>query len=379
VRVVFLTHNYPRWPGDFSGAALGALSRALLRRGVSVRVVTPSEDASDRIELDGVPVQRVRIPSRLANILFDQEAFASRLSSPRRWGVVLRIWHLLKTAARRELAAGTDLVHAHCWVPAGLAAPSGVPVVLTAQGMDAALLRKSRLARGTARPSFHRMAVVTAVSRSIGEAIQNFTGRFLGTDHIYPLPIDSRGFSWTRGGGGAVLVGRLDSAGRVELALQTVAVLASCGHQLALTVVGQGRRLPELQQQAKRLGIAALIRFVGPLPPDQARGYLARADLMLITGRAETSAVAAQEALISGVPVVACWDSGAPVDVVPQSGAGRLSLPSPEALAESVLSLKGDKNFLAAGRLVGEAWRARLAPEQVAQVCEGWYRDALGR
>jgi glycosyltransferase involved in cell wall biosynthesis len=115
------------------------------------------------------------------------------------------------------------------------------------------------------------------------------------------------------------------------------------------------------------------------MPPDQALSHLARADLMLVTTRGEVSAVAAQEALISGVPVVACWDSGAPVDVVPQSGAGRLSLPAAEALAECVLSLQTDRDALAAGRLVGEAWRTRLAPDHVAQVYEGWYRDALGK
>jgi glycosyltransferase involved in cell wall biosynthesis len=115
------------------------------------------------------------------------------------------------------------------------------------------------------------------------------------------------------------------------------------------------------------------------MPADQARGYLVRADLMLLTTRGEGSAVAAQEALISGVPVVACWDSGAPVDVVPETGAGRLSLPSAEALAECVLSLRSDKDALAVGRLFGEAWRTRLAPDHVAQVCEGWYRDALAR
>jgi len=82
---------------------------------------------------------------------------------------------------------------------------------------------------------------------------------------------------------------------------------------------------------------------------------------------------------ISGVPVVTCWDSGAPVDVVPQAGAGRLSLPAAEALAECVMSVRADRDALAASRLVGEAWRTRLAPDHVAQVYEGWYRDALGR
>jgi hypothetical protein len=81
--------------------------------------------------------------------------------------------------------------------------------------------------------------------------------------------------------------------------------------------------------------------------------------------------------LISGIPVIACWDSGAAVDIVPQSGAGRLTLPSPEALARSVLELQADPDRLTMARLVGESWRARLAPDHVAELCEGWYRDAL--
>jgi glycosyltransferase involved in cell wall biosynthesis len=275
--------------------------------------------------------------------------------------------------------SGADLVHAHWWIPSGIAVPAGVPLVLTVQGPDAGLLRVSRIARALARPLFHRVALVTAVSRSIAESIQNLTGRFVGSDQIHPLPIDSRALPWTRGGAGAVLMGRLDDGGRVTLALQTIAVLASCGHDLSLTVIGAGRQLAALQQQAQRLGISALVRFVGAMPPDEARGFLARADLMLLTAQAEASAVVAQEALISGVPIVACWDSGAPVDVVPESGAGRLSLPSADALAECVLSLQGDKDRLAVSRLVGESWRTRLAPDRVAQVCEGWYRDALGQ
>lgn len=43
MRVVFLTHNYPRWPGDLSGSFLGTLAAALVRRGIEVRVVAPSD------------------------------------------------------------------------------------------------------------------------------------------------------------------------------------------------------------------------------------------------------------------------------------------------------------------------------------------------
>ena len=379
MRVVFLTHNYPRWPGDYSGAALATLARALVRRGVSVRVVALGEDPAERTEQDGIPIRRVGISNRLGQTIFDQDAFAARLRSPRRWELLLRLWRRLRPAAEREVSAGADLVHAHWWMPSGLATPAGVPQVLTLQGTDAGLMRSSRLARAAARRLLGRTSLVTAVSRSIGETVQNLTGRFVGTEHVHPLPIESRGRPWTRGGSGAVVMGRLDEAGRIGLALETVAILASRGHKLPLTVIGEGRHRDALQQQARRLGVSELVRFVGAMPPDQALGHLARADLMLLTTQGELSAVSAQEALISGVPVVTCWDSGVPVDVVPQSGAGRLSLPAADALAECVLSLHADRDALAASRLVGEAWRTRLAPDHVAQVYEGWYRDALGR
>jgi hypothetical protein len=53
-------------------------------------------------------------------------------------------------------------------------------------------------------------------------------------------------------------------------------------------------------------------------------------------------------------------------------------LPSGEAIGDAVLELLNDPDRLAVGRLVGESWRARLAPDHVAELCEGWYREALG-
>jgi glycosyltransferase involved in cell wall biosynthesis len=193
------------------------------------------------------------------------------------------------------------------------------------------------------------------------------------------MPIDSRNHPWTRGGGGGVVIASLVGPARVELAIETVAVLASCGHDLPLTIMGDGPERAALEQRATRLGVSALVRFVGDLPLEQIRAYLGRADLLLFTGCGEGTALPALEAFITGVPVIACWDSGAAVDIVPESGAGRLSLPSPEALADNVLSLQADADRLSMGRLVGESWRARLAPDHVAELCEKWYRDALAR
>jgi glycosyltransferase involved in cell wall biosynthesis len=379
VRVVFLTHNYPRWPGDLSGSFLGTLAAALVRRGIEVRVVAPSDAGQGgEDDIEGVHVRRVRYASARAETLAYHGTMLTALRAPGGWRALAGLWRALRRGAREELAAGAALVHAHWWVPAGLAAPAGAPLVLTVHGTDAALLRRSRLARRLARPLFERARVVTAVSRELAGWVQNATGRHVPNDHVHPMPVDTTGWPWTVGGGGAVVIARLTAQKRIHLAIDTTAFLASCGHDLPLTIVGDGPERTALERQVERLGVGPFVRFTGAVPPADVPRLLATADVMLFPAQGEGFGLAAAEALMAGVPVVACWDGGGLIDIVPESGAGRLTLPSAEALSDATLDLLQDPQRLALTRLVGESWRSRLSPEHVAELCEGWYREALG-
>ena len=376
MRVVFLTHNYPRRTTDLSGNPQGTLARALMRRGISVRVVTPGDDGRET-EVDGVPVHQVRVARSIRQMTSRNDRIASALKTPIGWVFLSRLRHALRLAVRQEISAGADLLHAHGWLPAGLSTPPGIPLVLTVYGADAGLLKHSRIARSLARPLFQRASIVTAVSREAGNWVQAGAGRLVEAPQVHPMPVDTRGYPWTRGGGGAVVISRLIASKRVELAIEAAAVLASGGHNIPLTIVGDGPERSALEQRTRRLGLSALVHFAGAMSIAEARVYLERADVMLYTPRGEGSARTAIEALASGVPVIANWDAGAAVDIVPESGPGRLTLPSAEAIAGCVLDLQRDPDRLTMGRLVGESWRARLAPDNVAELCEGWYRNAL--
>jgi glycosyltransferase involved in cell wall biosynthesis len=192
------------------------------------------------------------------------------------------------------------------------------------------------------------------------------------------MPVDTAAWPWTTGGGGTIVVSRLTPQKRINLAIETTAFLASCGHDLPLTIVGDGPEREALERQVERLGIAPFVRFAGAVPPSEVTAFLGRADVMLFPAQGEGFGLAAAEALMAGVPVVACWDGGGLLDVVPETGAGRLTLPSAEALSDAALDLLQDPDRMALARLVGESWRARLSPDHVAALCEGWYREALG-
>ncbi|MBA3345929.1 MAG: glycosyltransferase family 4 protein, partial [Gemmatimonadales bacterium] len=313
---MFLTHNYPRFPGDVPGAFLATLASALVRRGVEIRVIAPSDaGAGGEAELDGVVVRRVRYASAAGERIAYRGAMLSALKAPGGMRALGGLWRALRRAAREEMDAGADLVHAHWWVPAGLAVPPSVPTVITVHGSDAAMLRRSRIARALARPVFRRASVVTAVSRELATWVQSGAGRFVDPAHVHPMPVDTRDYRWTTGGGGAVVVARLTAQKRVSLAIETVAFLASCGHELPLTIVGDGPERVALERQVDRLGIGPFVRFAGAVAPAEVPAQLARADLMIFPAKGEGFGLVAAEALMAGVPVVACWDGGGVLDV----------------------------------------------------------------
>ena len=379
MRVAFLTHNYPRTPGDVSGAFLRTLAVALVRRGVDVSVIAPSDRGAGGKETDeGVRVRRVRYASAAAETIAYRGTMASALRRPAGAMAFRALWAALRRAAGEELSAGADLIHAHWWVPSGWAVPPRAPFVLTCHGTDAALLGRSAVARIVARPVFQRARVVTAVSEVMARSIERTTGRMVDASHVQPMPLDVSAYARGQGGGGAVVIGRLSPQKRVDLAIEAVGWLRDTGQPLPLTIVGDGAARPELEQLVRDLGLQSLVRFAGAVPPSAIPDRLRDADLLLFPARAEGFGLAAAEAYLSGVPVVACTDGGGVLDIVPASGAGRRAEPAPPAIGAAAANLLAAPGARQLADAEGARWRARLSPAAAADSCERWYREALG-
>lgn len=381
LRIVFLTHNYPRHPGDVSGAFLATLARALIARGHTIQVIAPSDRGETGApELDGVPVLRVRYAAPARETLAYRGTMQEAIRHAPSWPALFGLWRALRRATRRELARGADLVHAHWWVPGGLAAPPEAPLVLTIHGTDGAILRRSSLARRVARPVFHRSAVVSAVSRSLAKDITSALGRAIPDRHLQPMPVDVARFDrWSTGGGGLVVLSRLSAQKRVDLALRAQALLQRDGPRLPLRVIGDGPEAGRLRQLAAELGLGDTVHFEGAVPPDQVPSRLGDADCMLFPALQEGFGLVAAEALMCGVPVVGCTDGGGIRDILPAGPGpgGALASPDPAAVAGAVRAVLQRPERLELARRQGAEWRRKLAPETAAAACEGWYREAL--
>lgn len=380
MRVVWITHNYPRFAGDVAGAFLHPLAVALREAGIDIRVVAPSDAGQGGdAPLDGVPVRRVRYGRASDERLAYQGTMMDAMKSPRGALAFHRLRGALRAGAEAELAgAGAGaLVHAHWWVPSGLAAPTSVPMVLTCHGTDVRLLDRIPLAAWLARPTFRRARVVTTVSAALAAIVRRRVGIEIATDAVQPMPVASVPRPWTDGSGGAVVVGRLTSQKRVHLAIEAIAIAHSRGESLTLTIVGDGPTRPALEELAGRLGVSNLVRFAGAVPSGNVPGYFATARCCLMPALGEGFGLAAAEALMQGVPVVACLDGGGLTDIVPASGAGRLVPAAGDAVASAMIELVCDAAAGDLARKAGERWRELLSPPAVAQRCLTWYRRAL--
>ena len=375
MRVIFVTHNYPRTEGDPAGGFLRPLAIAIRERGHDVRVVAPSDQGKGGTDrLDGIEVTRVRYGSPTRERYAYTGRMQDALRSPGGWVALLRMIRGLKAGARAAADGASEaVVHAHWWFPAGVAAPSELPTVITLHGTDAALLERP-LAPFVARAAFRRGRVVTAVSHHVAGAVFRASGITIDRGHTLPMPVVmSR--SASTGGGGLVFVGRLTAQKRVDLALEAHALLARRRPGLAFTIVGDGPERPALERRAAELG-TGLVRFVGQVAPEQVPEALGSADLFVFPARREGLGLATIEALAAGIPVVVCRDGGGVLDVMEEPGAGVVVEPNAGALESGIERLLGDPYARDTAAAAGRAWLERLSPATVAARCEEWYREA---
>lgn len=174
-----------------------------------------------------------------------------------------------------------------------------------------------------------------------------------------------------------VTVGALDQPYKgTAVLLDAVATLQRTGVTVRLCIVGDGRLMPGLREQAGALGLASAVEFLGQLDRDGVRHALDAADLFVLPSLTEGLPRALLEAMAKGLPAVASAVGGIP-ELLPSEflvPAGQ-----PDRLAESIRRLmSADAAREAAAERNRSVARAFHDREQAAvrrAFCQ-WVRDA---
>jgi len=383
MKVLFLTHNFPRHSGDAPGSFILRLASALRNDGIETSVLAPaSADYAAHDSLDGIPVERFHYAPRRYETLAYTGNMASQVQDS--WSARVTLLGFLgaefRSAVRLRREFKPDVVHAHWWFPNGLVGTwlgrmSNKPLVTTLHGSDVRLARAVAFSRPAFRHVLYRSAAVTAVSRWLASEAQEVVAA--PTPIVAPMPVatDLFGPGGQRQTDRLLFVGRLNKQKGIETLLHAVSRLARPIH---LDVVGDGDDRDALQELARALGIADRVHWHGALPQPRLADFYRGATALIVPSVGEGLGLVAVEAQLCETPVIA-FDSGGLPDIVQHDRTGILvGTIDAAALAAAITSLldRPDRGAAlgAAGRLHA---LATFAPESVAKRYTDVYKSAI--
>lgn len=344
MRVVIVTESFPP---DVNGVAHCALqtARHLAVRGHDPLVIAPAvagADSSDRsapcpvvrvpsLPLPGYPQVRVALPSRrVAAAIAAHRAELVHLASPFVLGV-----RGMAAAARLGLPAvavyQTDLAgYARTYVGAG----------------EGAAWRRIRTVHSAADRTLAPSSAALRDLEEHGVERVRLWPRGVDTARFRPELRDEQLRRELAPNGELIVgyVGRLAPEKHVEL------LAGACGMPgVRVVVVGDGPSEPSL-----RTALPGAV-FLGRRTGDDLARIFASLDVFAHTGPYETFCQTVQEAMASGVPVIAPA-AGGPLDLVDHGRTGMLVEPrNMDAVQSAVATLAGDPSLRAAYGLAGRA------------------------
>lgn len=405
-RILCVTSNFPRWPGDSTTPFVLHLAQDLQELGWQVTVLAPHAPGAKRSEiLAGVQVHRFRylFPASLETVCYQGGALvnlrkhrANYLKLP---PLIFCEWlHTMFWLMNGRF----DLLHTHWLLPQGFvgalsAGLVGIPHVCTVHGGDIFGLQSPLLKKFKAFSIRGAEAVTvnsSATRRAATDLCPNFPNLHtipMGVSVAGPRPPDqSIGADlrarFRRAGGPLLLfIGRLvEEKGLADL-LAACAILRHRHPETTLLVIGEGQDRACFEQQSREMGLAEAVSFCGWVAPDDLPGYLAAADLFVapsrtaIDGWVEAQGLTIIEAMMAGLPVVASR-SGGIVDSVTHESSGLLvDEQSPVDLAAAIERLINDPELaLRLGRRAHEEAIAKFSrpasAEKFSQLFESLIR-----
>jgi glycosyltransferase involved in cell wall biosynthesis len=400
MRVLMVTHTFPRYPGDGTAPFLEAIARGLAGRGHSIDLVLPYHH-----EFRQEPDEQLQFfPYRYSPIgSWSPWGFGHSLSGEAQIRPsVVALSPLIVAALRRRISRllnehPYDVVHANWVVPNGWLAAAlcraGQPLLISLYGSDVSLAERYEWAGRAARRAFERAQAVTACSddlRGRAEALGAPASRTETIRH----GVDSAAFNPDRAD--PVLRERLSegrpndlllvAAGRLvevkgfEYLIEAAARL----QDIRVAIIGEGELRPRLEEQARTLG--APVTFLGNLRyHSQVADAMATADAVIApsivdrAGRVDGLPSTVLEALASGSPVIATRVGGIPEAVRDHENGLLVPEKDPDAIAAAIEYLKDSdlrrRLGLAARRVAVES----MTWDETLNGFEKCYRRVTGR
>ncbi len=389
-----LTHNYPRFSGDFSGAFIEALCQEFVRQEQRVTVWAPFDPAyqeTGRQKLLDLRLYRYALSDE-AHTLGYMRTMQSDLALRRNsyWLGPAMMAAGMATVTREARRLRPDLLHAHWLLPNGLigAVASrllGIPLVISVPGSDAQVANANAVFRTLARFAMRQASLMTANSADLRDAVVALDSTVLakfdlilyGADPAALQP-DSGGVAdlrtqWLSDYLSATLspchpviilcVGRMVYKKGFDTLIRALAEPPLRDQDVLAVMVGEGDQKAEWQMLAHDLGVSDRLRWVGNVPKDRISVYYNACDVLVnpsVRKPVDGLNVCVLDAMSCGKTVVGSTVAGNPLAIIDGETGFLTAEGDPAALAVALAKVAADPDLR---QRMGAAARQRIETE----------------
>ncbi|MFZ4658914.1 MAG: glycosyltransferase [Caldilineaceae bacterium] len=383
-----LTHNYPRFPGDFSGTFIEALCQEFARQEQQVTIWAPFDPAYQKAE----DRRQEALDLRLYRYAFSDQAHTLGYMRTMQSDLALRrnsYWlgpammvAGMATVTREARRLRPDLLHAHWLLPNGLigAVASrllGIPLVISVPGSDAQVANANPVFRALARFAMRQASLMTANSADLRDAVaaldptvlHKFDLILYGADPTALKP-DPTGVAELRDQWLAdyhpiivLCVGRMVYKKGFDTLIRALAEPPLRDQDVLAVMIGEGDQKAEWQALAQALGVNDRLRWVGNVPKDKIGVYYNACDVLVnpsVRKPVDGLNVCVLDAMSCGKPVVGSTVAGNPLAIVDGETGFLTAEGDPAALAAALAKLAADP---ALRQRMGAAARQRIETE----------------
>jgi glycosyltransferase involved in cell wall biosynthesis len=352
-KLLIITTNFPRWPGDPHSPWLVELLGLLQAQGIEIEVLAPAYAGQGNQRIYGMAVHRFRYaPARWETLTHDEGAPNKIRRNP--WYLLLLPFYLgagMLAAWRLGRSGRFDLIHVHWPMPQGLLGlvarwAGGGRLVATFYGADLVMSRRYRWVRPFVRHFARRCADVAAISSFTAREVVAATGM---APRVIPygiaLPADAG--PWPAQDGLILTVGRLVARKGQIFLIEAMSLLAA-HPEARLVIVGEGHERPQLEEAIRRLDLGDRVELTGRISDEALNRLYQDCHLFVLPaivdsgGDTEMLGMVSLEAMRYRKPVIATSVGGI-ADIV-QDGETGLLVPQrdPQALAAAISRLLDD-------------------------------------
>ncbi len=358
IRLLVITHNYPRFDGDFAGVFLSVLNRRLPEHGIRPVVLAPHHPgAPEYEEKDGVTIYRFRYGSdEDENLAYRGAMHKLVLGSVTG---IFRFKNFLdcfrKAAFEIIEKESIQVVAGHWLIPAGpvmknIASKYQLPMILSSHGTDIRLISKYMgIAYRYLRGFCYELKRWTLVSSFLRDEVVRLDPALEKILTVLPLPHDETVFyrdeTVSRNKNLIVSVTRFTDQKRPDYLIKAMALVAERNDSARLEIYGTGPREQEIRGLIVRFGLEEKVTIHPPVKQSELRGAYNRAGTVVLNSYREGFGLALSEAMLCGACVVGT-DSGGIPDIINHEKTGLLvPLDDSDSLAKAILRLQDDDSL----------------------------------